>query len=93
MADFVVGRFSCYTTLRDVTVLGVQSVTIHPTPEADAHGWSDAFGSLPLLLNAGRSFSTDGRGERDSPSLTQQPAGFLLVNRTPRREPAVERTA
>jgi len=33
-----------------VEVLGVQSVTIHPTPEADAHGWSDAFGSGPLLL-------------------------------------------
>jgi DNA invertase Pin-like site-specific DNA recombinase len=47
-----------------VEVLGVQSVTIHPTPEADAHGWSDAFGSVPLLLNAGRAFSTDGRGER-----------------------------
>jgi DNA invertase Pin-like site-specific DNA recombinase len=47
-----------------VEVLGVQSVTIHPTPEADAHGWSEAFGSVPLLLNAGRAFSTDGRGER-----------------------------
>ena len=47
-----------------VEVLGVQSVTIHPTAEADAHGWSDAFGTLPLLLNAGRAFSTDGRGER-----------------------------
>ena len=47
-----------------VEVLGVQSVTIHPTPEADAHGWSDAFGSAPLLLNAGRTFSTYGRGER-----------------------------
>ncbi|MEO6207272.1 MAG: hypothetical protein ABIP77_04895 [Candidatus Limnocylindrales bacterium] len=47
-----------------VEVLGVQSVAIHPTPEADAHGWSDAFGPIPLLLNAGRAFSTDGRGER-----------------------------
>ncbi len=47
-----------------VEVLGVQSVTIHPTPEADAHGWSDAFGTLPVLLNAGRAFSADGRGER-----------------------------
>lgn len=44
-----------------VEVLGVQSVTIHPTPEADAHGWSDAFGSEPMTLNR---FSTDGRGER-----------------------------
>jgi hypothetical protein len=47
-----------------IEVLGVQSVAIHPTPEADAHGWSDAFGPVPLLLNAGRSFSTYGRGER-----------------------------
>ena len=47
-----------------VEVLGVESVTIHPTPEADAHGWSDAFGAAPLLLNAGRAFSTYGRGER-----------------------------
>ena len=47
-----------------VEVLGVQSVSVHPTAEADAHGWSDAFGTLPVLLNAGRAFSTDGRGER-----------------------------
>lgn len=47
-----------------VEVLGVQPVTIHPTPEADAHGWSEAFGTLPLLLNAGGASSTDGRGER-----------------------------
>ena len=47
-----------------VEVLGVQSVTIHPTPEADAHGWSEAFDSAPVLLNAGPAFSTDGRGER-----------------------------
>jgi len=53
-----------------VEVLGVQSVTIHPTPEADGHGWSDAFGSVPLLLNAGRAFSTYGRGERSQPSGT-----------------------
>lgn len=47
-----------------VEVLGVQSVTIHPTSEADAHGWSDAFGPEQLLLNAGRALSTFGRGER-----------------------------
>jgi hypothetical protein len=33
-------------------------------PEGDAHGWPDAFGLVSLLLNAGRAFSTDGRGER-----------------------------
>jgi hypothetical protein len=59
-----------------VEVLGVQSMRIHPTPEADAHGWSDAFGTLPLLLDAGRASSTDGRGERDSPATTD-----LLVMR------------
>ncbi|HEY8815009.1 MAG TPA: hypothetical protein VIP57_07895, partial [Candidatus Dormibacteraeota bacterium] len=50
-----------------VEVLGVQSVTIHPTPEADAHGWSDAFGAEPLLLSLGGKVSTDGRGERSRP--------------------------
>ena len=44
-----------------VEVLGVQSMRIHPTPEADAHGWSVAFGTEPRLLNW---FSTYGRGER-----------------------------
>ena len=47
-----------------VEVLGVESVTIHPTAEADAHGWSDAFGPVPLLLDAGRASCPDGRGER-----------------------------
>jgi hypothetical protein len=27
-----------------------------------------------------------GRGERDSPSRTQRPDGFLLINRTPPRK-------
>jgi hypothetical protein len=69
-----------------VEVLGVQSVTIHPTPEADAHGWSDAFGSGPLLLNAGRAFSTDGRGER-SHTDTFQLTVSIIGGRTvaPRR--------
>ncbi len=62
-----------------VEVLGVQSVTIHPTPEADAHGWSDAFGTLPLLLDAGRAFSTDGRGERDSPATNDLPVTMRLA--------------
>lgn len=67
-----------------VEVLGVQSVTIHPTPEADAHGWSDAFGDAPLLLNAGRTFSTDGRGERSGAHAFQLmyaivPAAGMLV--------------
>jgi len=53
-----------------VEVLGVQSVAIHPTPEADAHGWSDAFGPEPLLLNTGRAFRTNGRGERSHTATT-----------------------
>lgn len=34
-----------------------------------------------------------GRGERDSPSLTQPPAGFLLINRTKARQASREQTA
>jgi hypothetical protein len=63
-ADNTGRRLLTEAIFEKVRVLGVQSVTIHPTPEADAHGWSEAFGSVPLLLNAGRAFSTDGRGER-----------------------------
>jgi hypothetical protein len=68
-----------------VEVLGVQSVTIHPTPEADAHGWSDAFGPEPLLLNAGRAFSTDGRGERARASASQQIRGCRVTMPLPER--------
>jgi hypothetical protein len=46
-----------------------------------------------LKLGAGRAMSGEfrlemrktGRGERDSPSRTQRPDGFLLINRTPPR--------
>ena len=48
-----------------VEVLGLNVVEIHPTPEADAHGWSDAFGPDPLLLDIGALVHNDGRGERD----------------------------
>jgi hypothetical protein len=75
-----------------VEVLGVQSVTIHPTPEADAHGWSEAFGPVPLLLNAGRAFCTAGRGERiraDTPS----PSLLIPVANIPSYVGRVWRTA
>jgi hypothetical protein len=52
---------------RKVEVLGVKSVTIHPTPEADAHGWSEAFGPTPQLIPVemvATAIGTDGRGER-----------------------------
>jgi len=70
-ADDTGRRLLTEAIFEKVEVLGVQSVTIHPTPEADAHGWSEAFGTLPLLLNAGRASSTDGRGERTSGDTIQ----------------------
>jgi hypothetical protein len=56
-----------------VEVLGVKSVTIHPTPEADAHGWSEAFGSTPQLIPVemvAHAKGTDGRGERTRASIS-----------------------
>jgi hypothetical protein len=50
-----------------VEVLGVKSVTIYPTPEADAHGWSEAFGLTPQLIPVemvAGAIGTDGRAER-----------------------------
>ena len=55
-----------------VEVLGVKSVTIHPTPEVDAHGWSEAFGPTPQLIPVemvAGAIGTDGRGERGRASL------------------------
>jgi len=77
-ADDTGRRLLTEAIFEKVEVLGVQSVTIHPTAEADAHGWSDAFGSVPLQLNAGRAFSTSGRGERDSPATTDLPITMRL---------------
>jgi hypothetical protein len=70
-----------------IDVLGVNVITIHPTAEADAHGWSAAFGPDPLLVPVeivANAKGTDGRGERDSPSLTHLSARppFTVVNRT-----------
>ena len=45
----------------------MKSVSIHPTPEADAHGWSEAFGPTPQLIPVemvAGAIGTDGRGER-----------------------------
>ena len=58
---------------KKVEVLGVESVTIYPTPEADARGWSEAFGPtpqrIPVEMGAG-AIGTDGRGERSSASTS-----------------------
>ena len=43
-----------------IDVLGIGIAEITPTPEADAHGWSDAFGE-PVVLSVNLK---TGRGER-----------------------------
>ena len=40
---------------------------------------------LPVMQLKGK-VAEFGRGERDSPSRTQRPDGFLLINRTPPRK-------
>jgi hypothetical protein len=50
------------------------------TPEAIELGLGVA---LPAVLDLGQKRQS-GRGERASPSLTQQSLGFLMINRTPR---------
>ena len=47
-------------------------------------GWGAAFGAGDRSISIGHS----GRGERDSPALTQRSLGFLMVNATPRQPPA-----
>jgi hypothetical protein len=69
-------------------VLEATDYTITLTPGAEAHGFAEAFGREFTCSIGGY-----GRGEMDSPSLTHPPAGFLLVNRTPRREATVDRSA
>jgi hypothetical protein len=49
--------------------------------------------ALPAVHELQSKIGEFGRSERDSTSLTHPPAGFVLVNRTSRREPASERTA
>jgi hypothetical protein len=48
------------------------------TPEAIELGLGVA---LPAVLDLGQKRQS-GRGERDSPSRTQRPGPFLLINRT-----------
>ena len=55
-------------------------MTIHPTPEADAHGRSEAFGPTPQLTPVERvagAIGTDGRGETTR-AYTLQIVGTVL---------------
>jgi hypothetical protein len=71
-----------------VGVLGPSEVWLFPSLEAEARGWAAAMsGEFRMELRK------SGRGERDSPSLTQRPAGFVLINRTARDRAAAELTA
>jgi hypothetical protein len=70
-------------------VLGFQRLEYELTPDAIDLGLDAA---LPPVLELNRQIDGFGRGERDSPSLTQQSVTFLLVNRTRPREAAL-RTA
>jgi DNA invertase Pin-like site-specific DNA recombinase len=66
-ADDWVRRLLTEALFEKVEVLGVKSVITHPTPEADAHGWSEAFGPVPHLIPVemvAGAIGTDGRGER-----------------------------
>jgi len=74
-----------------IDVLGLKEATIHPSPEALAHGWRAAWGDNVLT---GTYRGDYGRGERASASLTQQSLRFLMINRTPRESlPATARSA
>ena len=57
-----------------IDVLGIGIAEITPTPEADAHGWSDAFGE-PVVLSVNLK---TGRGERSS--ADQHRPALLVIN-------------
>ncbi len=58
-----------------IEVRGFQDVTLRLTDEALSNGFGAV---LPERFGV----SVSGRGERASPSLTQQPSHFLMINRT-----------
>ncbi len=68
-------------------VLGFQRLEYELTSDAMDLGLDAA---LPPILELERQIAEFGRGERDSPSLTQQTIPFLLINRTPPRDAAEE---
>jgi len=66
-------------------VLGFQRMEYELTPDAIELGLDAA---LPAIFELRSQIGEFGRGERDSPSLTQRSVPFLLINRTPPRETA-----
>ena len=71
-------------------VLGFERMEYELTSDAIELGLDAA---LPAVHELQSKIGEFGRGERESTSLTHPPAGFVLVKRTRRREPASERTA
>ena len=70
-----------------IDVLGIQEATVHLSAHAVRHGLATA---LPAEIG----ILVSGRGERASPSVTQQSLRFLMINRTPRGSlPATARSA
>ena len=55
-------------------------------------GCARCYAALPPILELDRQIGEFGRGERDSPSLTQRSVTLLLINRTPPQE-ATEQSA
>jgi len=81
------GRQALATALFARTdVVGFERMEYELTPDAIELGLGDALPAVFEIMKE-REF---GRGERDGPSLTQQPGSFLLINRTPARERSQE---
>jgi hypothetical protein len=65
-------------------VLGFRRLEYELTPDAIDLGLDAA---LPHVIELESQIDEFGRGERDSPSLTQRSLSFLMVNATPREPP------
>ena len=65
-------------------MLGLERLEYELTADAIEPGLDVA---LPAAMALGDHISEFGRGERDSPALTQRSPSFLMVNATPRQPP------
>jgi hypothetical protein len=72
------------------TCLGFERMEYELTSDAIELGLDAA---LPAVHELHSKIGEFGRGERDSPSLTHRPGGFVLINRTARDRAAAELTA